>query len=117
MITYELEGMILLGRNIDNKVYIPRLSLTYSDPRISFKFRQTQFPLIILFAMTINKSQENYFKYVGVYLTQSVFSHGQLYVVISRVTSRNNLKLLLATNESQDINTILNIVYKEVFQN
>lgn len=62
MITYELEGMILLGRNIDNKVYIPRLSLTYSDPRISFKFRQTQFPLVILFAMTINKSTKKQHK-------------------------------------------------------
>ncbi|XP_058733993.1 uncharacterized protein LOC131605682, partial [Vicia villosa] len=114
---YVLEGRILSGRNIGNKVYIPRLSLTPSDPRIPFKFQRRQFPLVISFAMTINKSQGQSLNHVGVYLPQSVFSHGQLYVVISRVTSRIGLKLLIATDEGQHTNNTLNVVYKEVFQN
>ncbi|XP_045792830.1 uncharacterized protein LOC123887538 [Trifolium pratense] len=50
-----IEGKIILGSNIGD-VFIPRLSLTPSDVRIPFKFQRRQFPIIVSFAMTINKS-------------------------------------------------------------
>ncbi|CAH9073438.1 unnamed protein product [Cuscuta europaea] len=48
-------------------------------------------------------------------LGKRVFPHGQLYVVVSRVKSRNGLKILLGGGEG--CNTTTNVVYKEVFQN
>lgn len=66
--------------------------------------------------MTINKSQSQSLNYVGVYLPQYVFSHGQLYVAVSRVTPRESLKILIVDNEGEDTNITSNIVYKEVFQ-
>jgi len=67
--------------------------------------------------MTINKSQGQSLKYVDIYLPQPVFSHGQPYVAISCVTSRDGLKILLTDDDGDCINTTSNVVYKEIFQN
>jgi len=40
---YVLEGKVITGSNIGDKVYIPILSLTPSDTRISFKFNVGSF--------------------------------------------------------------------------
>ena len=44
--------------------------------------------------MTINKSQGQTIPNVGVYLPAPVFSHGQLYVAMSRATARTNIKII-----------------------
>jgi ATP-dependent DNA helicase PIF1 len=56
-------------------------------------------------------------KNVGVYLLSPVFSHGQLYVAISRVTSRDGLKMLINDEGGQDTDVTSNVVYIEVFRN
>jgi len=67
--------------------------------------------------MTINKSQGQSPKHVGVYLPTPVFSHKQLYVAVSRVTSREGLKILITHEDSEDTNVTSNIIYEEVFRN
>lgn len=114
---YVLEGKVISGSNIGQKVYIPRLSLSPSDKKLPIKFQRRQFPLAVSFAMTINKSQGQSLKHVGVYLPQPVFSHGQLYVALSRVTSRKGLKILVLDEEGNDSNVTSNVVYKEIFYN
>ena len=61
--------------------------------------------------------QRQSLKQVGIYLLEYVFSHSQLYVAISRVTSRDGLKILLTDDNEDCINTTSNVVYKEIFQN
>ena len=46
--------------------------------------------------MTINKSQGQYLGTVGMDLHSPVFSHGQLYVAVSRGTNWGRIKVLLA---------------------
>jgi hypothetical protein len=115
--TYIIEAKVISGSNIGEKDFIPRLSLTPSYVLIPFKFQRWQFPISVSFAMTINKSQGQSLKHVGVYLPQSVFSHGQLYVAISRVTSRHELKMLLVDDDGNLTNTTSNVVYQEIFRN
>ncbi|KAI3687642.1 hypothetical protein L1987_81342 [Smallanthus sonchifolius] len=112
-----IEAEIISGSNIGTRTFIPRLSLTPSDKRIPFKFKRRQFPLAVCFAMTINKSQGQSLSRVGLYLKHPVFTHGQLYVALSRVKSREGLKLLIIDKEGKVTNKTTNVVYKEVFGN
>ncbi|XP_042753167.2 uncharacterized protein LOC111906337 [Lactuca sativa] len=112
-----IEAVILTGSNIGNRTFIPRMSLTPSEDKIPFKFQRRQFPLAVSFAMTINKSQGQSLSKVGLFLKDPVFTHGQLYVALSRVQSRQGLRLLILDKHGRLTNKTSNVVYKEVFRN
>ena len=63
--------------------------------------------------MTINKSQGQSLNKIGVYLPQPIFSHGQLYVALSRATSTAGLKILISKQDERPSNCTKNIVYSE----
>lgn len=67
--------------------------------------------------MTINKSQGQTLKRVGLYLKAPVFSHGQLYVAVLRVTSPSGLKILVEEKDGSCGSVTKNIVYREVLSN
>ena len=65
---------ISYGRYVGHDIIIP------SNSTWPFEFRRLQFPVALCFAMTINKSQGQTFKAVGIDLTNESFTHGMLYV-------------------------------------
>jgi len=78
-----IEAEIITGNNVGKCVFIPRIIMSPSGTDWPFVLRRRQFPVRVAFAITINKSQDQTFNIVGVYLPSPVYSHGQLYVVIS----------------------------------
>jgi len=54
--------------------------------------------------------------HVGLFLPRPVFTHGQLYVAVSRAKSRSCLKILIVDEHGESSNSTVNIVYPEVFQ-
>ena len=90
---------------------IPRIKLTSTDGELPYIVGRKQFPLRLCFTMTVNKSQGQSFNYVGVDLRVPPFTHGQLYVALSRVTNMANLSLPLPPNKAIRIE---NIIYPEV---
>ena len=95
-------------------VLIPRITFIPKMNEYPFEWQRRQFPVRTAFAITINKSQGQTLKYAGVWLRTQVFTHGQLYVACSRVSSPDNLKFALMAEPDQLKFTADNIVYKEV---
>ncbi|XP_038701878.1 uncharacterized protein LOC119998611 [Tripterygium wilfordii] len=95
-----VQAEIITGTNIGERVFIPRIILSSTDTRLPFTIKRRQFPVDVCFAMTINKSQGQTLNNVGIFLSRQVFTHGQLYVAVSRVTNRKGLKILQDDKES-----------------
>ena len=107
-----LEVRLLTGEQAGEKVFIPRRANKPTDSQVPFKFCRRQYPVRVAFAMSINKSQGQSVKHVGLNLVNPVFTHGQLYVAVSRVTSVHNIKVIL--DEEVEGTKTKNIVYPEV---
>lgn len=103
-----IEATILTGKYKGEVVLIPRIPIMPAD--MPFSFKRIQFPVRLAFAMTINKSQGQSLQVCGLNLETPCFSHGQLYVVCSRVG--NPSSLFVFANEGKT----KNVVYQKALQ-
>ncbi|KAM0840853.1 hypothetical protein ACQ4PT_059380 [Festuca glaucescens] len=110
-----IQAVIMTGSHIGDVVYIPRIELISNKTKWPFLLKRRQFPVRVCYAMTINKSQGQTLSFVGIYLKQPVFCHGQLYVAVSRVTSRSALKLLILNADGSCGSETRNIVFPEIY--
>ena len=100
---------IISGPSAGQSAFIPRITVSTSADQLPFELHRRQFPVRLAFAMTINKSQGQSLNMVGIDLRYPVFSHGQLYVAMSRGTNWGRVYVLLQKERKTQ-----NIVYKEV---
>lgn len=110
-----LEVRLIGGEHDGELAFIPRITLAPAEGQtgLTFVLKRRQFPVRLAFALTINKAQGQSVKHVGIDLRIPVFSHGQLYVALSRATSSQNIQVLLP-EEGRDSSRVQNIVYPEV---
>ena len=107
-----LEVRILGGDHHGKCAFIPRIKLSPPESVVGFCLQRKQFPVRLAFAMTINKAQGQSVKVVGINLRSPVFTHGQLYVALSRCTTASQMKILFP--EGIEGTQTTNIVYPEV---
>lgn len=101
--TFEAE--ILTGSASRQIVYIPRIPMIANE--YPFEFRRVQFPIKLCFAMSSNKAQGQTMKIAGIDISDPCFTHEQLYVACSRVSSEKNLYIYTPGEKTN------NIVYKK----
>ncbi len=89
-----LEATVATGVHAGRRIFIPRIPMTPSDSSFPFQMIRRQFPIRVCFGMTANKSQGQELEKIGIYLKKDFFSHGQLYVALSRARDKRNVKIL-----------------------
>lgn len=108
------------GRLSNQRVFIPRVDfITSNTSTLPFTLKRRQFPVRIAYCLTINKAQGQSFDSVGIYLPNSVFNHGQLYVAFSRArTIQQVFVCIFNTNQQKRLANgqvyTRNIVFEEV---
>ena len=78
----------------DEKFRVPRIPFQWRKGRLGMTLQRMQFPLAVAYATTFNKSQGKTLQRAVVDVRSPVFAHGQLYVALSRVRRRQDIRLL-----------------------
>ena len=94
---------VAVGPHKGKTLMIPRIPFKPEDKTLPFEFTRKQFPIRVCFAITSNKSQGQTLDRVGIYLKHQFFSHGQLYVALSRCRSSEAIDIFIPTEESTKI--------------
>ena len=101
-----IEAEPITGPATGETIFLPRIPIIPTD--LPFSFKRLQFPIRLCYAMTINKSQGQTFQEVGLDLEDDPFTHGQLYVAVSRVGKKEAVYSYLG-----DTGMTKNVVYEE----
>ncbi len=121
-----ISSRVIKARTLDENprnVIIPRIRFKFKlDFGESYQMMRCQFPLRLAYCMTYNKSQSQTFHQVLLDATGEPFSHGHLYVAMSRIRLSWNLRVFISKrqlfpnpdDQSADMPVITNVVYQKV---
>jgi hypothetical protein len=104
---------ILTGSCKGKTALIPRMNLLYDKGRIPFT--RFQFPVKLCYAMTVHKAQGQGYDHVGIDFSGTIFTHGLVYVALSRCTSMKNIRIFFGPLHDQS-NCLRNLVFTDLLQ-
>lgn len=118
---YSIKAKIISKKHYGKEFIIPRIYMDSNTADFGFTLRRKQFPIRVCYCMTINKVQGQTCNKLGLYLPDPVFSHGQLYVALSRVKDPKDIDIFICDSKvhghliknKQDMYT-KNVVYKQI---
>ncbi|KAI8339430.1 hypothetical protein BC941DRAFT_511795 [Chlamydoabsidia padenii] len=89
---------------------------TSKESKYPFTLHHRQLSVCPAFAMAMHRRQRQTLNHVGAYLKQNVFTHDQLYFVLSRVTDSANLYVVvpLCSSSSPSDPSANNMVYLDI---
>lgn len=105
----------------DDMVLIPRIPNFTKENEFPFILKRLQFPVRLAFGMTFNRAQGQSIEICGILLSSSVWTHGQLYVALSRCGDPRNVHIYANQEEfnriglDPSIRYARNVVYTELF--
>ena len=108
-----IEAKIATGVYAGNTLFIPCIPVVPSDHIMPGTMQRRQFPVRLCFGMTANMAQGQTLSRAGIYLPSDFFTHGQLYVALSRVGSRERVRITTAKGSFPNIEGVFtdNIVF------
>ncbi len=111
-----IDATVATGVHVGRRIFIPRIPMTPTDSSFPFQMIRRQYPIRVCFGMTSNKAQGQELEKIGIYLKKDFFSHGQLYVALSRAKDKKNVKILSKNGRFPGKEGVYtdNIVFKEI---
>jgi len=96
-----IEATILIRHHKGEDVLLQRIPLISTD--MAFEIKRLKFPILLAFAMTINKAQGQSLQEYGLNLGNQCFSREQLYVAYSKVGKPSDLYVYVENGQTKNV--------------
>ncbi|KAL6303921.1 hypothetical protein BKA93DRAFT_734214 [Sparassis latifolia] len=93
-------------------ICLSHTTFTFNPSHSSWMINHCQFPLHLAYATTFNECQGLTLNCTILDLCTDIFTHGQLYTVLSQVHNRNSSHILFHSSNTSHMTA--NVVYKEL---
>nr|GEW69648.1 hypothetical protein [Tanacetum cinerariifolium] len=115
---YEVNTLRRIIHHVEVRVLLPSFPLAKSKDMLPFKLKRKQFLVRLSYVMSVNKAQGETIPNAGVYFSDSVVSHSQLYVAFSTRISRRTTKILVKPVKEFGYKGVYlsNVAYQEVLR-
>ena len=96
----------MIGTSKGLRVFIPRIPMVDTSGEFPWVMTRVQYPVRVCFAMSFHKGQGQSLSRVGLYINRPIFTHGMLYVGLSRGVDMDQVKVFLADKNKYADNVV-----------